>query len=566
MTVNNDDIMRDMLEDDYEEFDEASDNDDSELIFDENYPYGDVPTSGDEHGSLIDDLLEDDEWDEGMNSPDDSVIHGAANDSAGATPERSRSRSSSPQKAPVTPSHSRSGQSQGEQPENPVDSNLWVPERLKEQKSAVDSSEVSSYIDPAVERADPIEEKYVPSRRSSRPTLDSDARTPLEKWSGVEPDDSRPRWVRDTEAMQKKETEFFLNAGTTMSVSRFQRSPIDDLRGPIALRESTEERKKRMKKIARIVATRDEYRRGKRSPGFSHRDQEILEYLAMFRMAKTSHIANLSSCKTETALRRMSLLREKALVFSRRIVDEDVWFLTEAGIVLSGYDVPPAQAMSYTMASLPHYYGINHVSSNLWSCNFNVLNEDPFPVYHRRNNEGKPLMGETMVSEHFVRSSLGKIARGDRAEVYRPVIMDRIDKKFKEWESAGGPEFGPSPEMVRGNEYMWVLYPPSVLRHAFHVADLIVQRERNPDGTPNSIAVEVELTNKSEDSYRKILQSFYHDRRIFGKVVWICKRAGTARKLERMGEEIGLLQEGRLEVIPFLRDEGTTRGMDFQFI
>ena len=126
--------------------------------------------------------------------------------------------------------------------------------------------------------------------------------------------------------------------------------------------------------------------------------------------------------------------------------------------------------------------------------------------------------------------------------------------------------FGESPEFQIGNEYMWALLPPASLRKAYHIPDLVVKRQRNDDGSPESIAVEVEISNKDMDSYEKVLRAYRADDRIFKKVVWVCKSIGPARKLETIAKNIGLWQEGRIEILPVITEHGIFKERDMWFI
>ena len=429
------------------------------------------------------------------------------------------------------------------------------------------------YVDAGAEMNRPVVETYIPresrSETHTRP-VDSDAssatnddRTPQQKWRGA-PAEPRPyRWERDTGTLSESESEFYRNAGVFAQQARYQRGPVDALRKPVVLSETPAQRRRRIRQVTTVVYGRDAYRKNS-AVAFTQKDQDTIEFIAMFRFAKASHIANIHSVRVDTATKRLEKLRDRGLVINTALPGtEDLWFLTEPGVAVSGYDVKKADSTRYNYNVYPHYFGINHVASNLWGGNLDLLREPGFPFMNRRDREGNPMLGEELVSEYLIQSAFGRVTTMAKFEQYRHELVSSIDRKFELWESNGGVEFGPSPEMIQGNEHMMVMIPPRSVNHAYHVPDLVVKRDRNADGTPESIAVEIELANKSEESYRKALQSFYHDRRIFKKVVWVCRRPSTARKLTEIGADIGLVQERRLEVVPFFTDEGSFKGKSF---
>lgn len=454
-----------------------------------------------------------------------------------------------------------------------TDDTDFVDDDLDGSADSVAQSQKDRYVDAGAEMNRPVVETYTPRENRSESStavsehgvssVPTDDRTPREKWRGETPQPRAYRWERDTGTMSESESEFYRNAGVFAQQARYQRGPVDALRGPVVLSETPAQRRRRIRQVTTVVYGRDAYRKNS-SVAFTQKDQDTIEFIAMFRFAKASHIANIHSVRVDTAQKRLEKLRDRGLVIDMELPGtENLWFLTEPGVAVSGYDVKKADSTRYNYNVYPHYFGINHVASNLWGGNLDLLREPGFPFMNRRDREGNPMLGEELVSEYLIQSAFGRVTTMAKFEEYRHELVSSIDRKFEQWERSGGTEFGPSPELIQGNEHMMVMIPPRSVNHAYHVPDLVVKRDRNADGTPESIAVEIELANKSEESYCKALQSFYHDRRIFKKVVWVCRRPSTARKLTEIGADIGLIQERRLEVVPFFTDEGSFKGKSF---
>lgn len=297
------------------------------------------------------------------------------------------------------------------------------------------------------------------------------------------------------------------------------------------------------------------------------KDRQVLQFLALFRYANDRHLARMWGCRPVTMYNRLIKLRDIGLVVNRSIYGtRPIWFLTEAGMIVSGLDVRRVTDARMSFSMFPHQFAVNHVAANLWGANINVLNLEDYPAKNRVDEKGVEVFGEQLVSELEIQSSLSGVRGGDKAELFVPEIKNRIDRDFRDWERAGGTSFGDSPEFQYGNEFMWALYPPYNLRKAYHVPDLVVKRPRNPDGTPESIAVEVEISNKKAESYQKTLLTYKSDRRFFKKVVWVCKNIGPARKLEQIAKDIGLWQAGRIDIVPILTEDGVFKDRDLWLI
>lgn len=293
---------------------------------------------------------------------------------------------------------------------------------------------------------------------------------------------------------------------------------------------------------------------------FTARDSEILTFLAMFKYANASQLARMFSCSADSVRRNLRRMESSGLVVREKVVNtSSLWFLTDAGMLLSGIDLPRTTRGKVNWAMFPHQFTVNHVAANLWGANLNVLNLDDFPSKNKIDIKGRKVYGEELISELAIQSSFGKFKIGSRADVYKPLLMSKVFSEFDEWKNSGGVSFGSSPEFFDGNEWMWVLLDTGSDLN-YHVPDLVVKRERSSDGKPRSIAVEVELMNKDWDSYMRTLIAYQSDTRVYEKVIWVCKNLGTAEKLEKVAKTIGLWQEGRISIMPVLTEDGVFKG------
>ena len=377
----------------------------------------------------------------------------------------------------------------------------------------------------------------------------------------------RYRYLSNDGRVNVAELEFFKNLGGSKSSVLSDDSLVSSLRSNSdGLGESEADRKARVVLYEQALRGADGLKRGSRS-SFNAKDRETLQFLAMFRYATDAQLARMFSCSVQTSYNRLKKLRSVGLVIDRKIYGaRPIWFLTEAGLLLSGFDLPRVTESKLTFSMFPHQFTVNNTAANLWGANVNVLNLPEFPVRNRVDGKGEMVFGEKLVSELEIQSAFGKIKMFDKSDVYRPELLAEIEKQFRSWERAGGVNFGPSPEQVLGNEYMWALMPPFNIRLAYHVPDLVVVRPRNEDGTPESIAVEIEINNKASGSYEKTLRAYRADNRLYKKVIWVCKNIGPARKLEQISKEIGLWQEGRIDIVPVITEDGVFKERDLWMI
>lgn len=377
----------------------------------------------------------------------------------------------------------------------------------------------------------------------------------------------RYRYARENGRLNGAELRFFKNLGVNKGDNVFGgESKLLRLKGRVDGSETPSERKARSILYGQAISSGDVLRRGSKLR-FTERDRDVLQFLAMFRYATDAHLARMFSIKAVSMYQRLKKLRAQGLVIDRKLYGaRPIWFLTEAGMILSGFDLPRVTESKLSFAMFPHQFTVNNTAANLWGANVNVLNLADYPERNRFNDKGLAVFGERLVSELEILSSLGRAKMFERGEVFNPMLRSRIERDFGAWVSAGGVEFGDSPEMVFGNEFMWALFPPYNIKLAYHVPDLVVKRPRNADGSPNSIAVEVEINTKASAAYEKTLRAYAADRRIYKEVVWVCKSVGPARKLEQIAKEIGLWQDRRIRIVPVLTEDGVFKERDLWMI
>lgn len=302
-------------------------------------------------------------------------------------------------------------------------------------------------------------------------------------------------------------------------------------------------------------------------------DTALLEFLVKFKFANTRILRWLNKDNQNRTWRKLNRLKNSGLAESKSIIGiPDLWGATLTGVSIAGYSLTPGLRPMPKLQTISSTMGVNYLAACLWFNTVNVLNLEDFPANNRvisLQNDGRDrVKGEMLVSELEIRSSLGKEINpmsttmqtlGD--ERLYDVISANVREAFEDWEENG--KVGLSPEFILGNEYMWVLYPTSQLTMSYHVPDLVVKRDRGPNGEPNSIAVELERYEKSSDRYDKIMLAYKLDEHLYKEVVWVTPNARIARALEQAAEEVGF---DRYRIVPIITEDGVYDKQDIWMI
>lgn len=357
--------------------------------------------------------------------------------------------------------------------------------------------------------------------------------------------------------LSKEELLFYANLGAQRSAD-FGATPTKKLFIPPMLEESADQKKAREARINRALAGGSIARGAKTR--LTEKDYRVLQFIAIFKFASERQVGKLLSVGEHAAYKRLNNLRKHGLTkgFKTLGVKGSVWVLTETGMDLSGFELPRGTESALTLSMVSHQFTVNHVAAHLWAGGANVLREKNFPQRNLPDGAGGFEFGERLISELQIQSAFGKVRGNTKADAYVPQIKKQMANLFDNWQRAGGPSYGPSPELISGNEHMWTLFPPISNRLNYHVPDLVVARPRGEDGKPQSIAVEVELRTKADDSsYERTLDAYRADDRIYRKVVWICRLKGTAEKLTRIAKRNGLADQGRISIVPIYMEDGS---------
>lgn len=416
----------------------------------------------------------------------------------------------------------------------------------------------------------------------------------LDVESGDDADDavsqkSRYRHYTEQGTVTARQIQFYRNLNLALTYD--QHKVADLLSPPTDKQETPEEKVKRERLITQAIGGEEALRRGSKLR-ISDKDVEALRFLAVFKFANARNVAKMFSESEDTTRKRLNRLRDRGLVLSNKLYGlSTVYFLSEEGMVLSGYSYKTIKKSEINPASFPHTAGTTHLAACLVGADVDVLgfrdhDNIDWPtrnrlVFDENTRDFVRDFGEMVASEFEIQTWLGRRKGNTKGEIYKPKAQADIAFALREWnkeltalkEKARGAgseterktllndillHAHRSPEMIYENEWMWALFPRNPANLIHHVPDLVVKRPRDTqDGSPRSIAVELELTAKNDDSsYVKTLTAYKNDKDMYSQVIWVSPTRSIRKKLQKISDKVGLTETGKFRVMPLYYEHG----------
>lgn len=296
-------------------------------------------------------------------------------------------------------------------------------------------------------------------------------------------------------------------------------------------------------------------------------DMEVLLYLDKAKLASLRNVYYACGMKKNLYL---ELKRLERLGLVQNIIVKDatglnVWGLTELGAAYIGSERPLPNKNKVTVSSLSERIFVNHVLACLFSGCINILQLEEYPVYNRINIEtGEAKIGEDIVPETDILSSRSNkimelkgnlfVEDSFKGESTRS-LREQWNIGWNEWEMNG--RRGLSPEEIEGNEWYYILmYQGGVYLKSYLLPDIVVRRPRNSDGSPNSIAIEVEREVKSIDELKAKLEMYKMDNRVYSKVIYVTSNKRIAENISEAAAQIGF---DRYDVVPMINENGIVK-------
>jgi hypothetical protein len=277
------------------------------------------------------------------------------------------------------------------------------------------------------------------------------------------------------------------------------------------------------------------------SKGFhlTERDIIVMRFLARYRYGYTDTLARLVDTIPRNITNRMRTLEKRGFVRKQPVTERQyLWMTRKAGNLIADISFGEIKKGAVSYATIAHTIGLANLGVELEreAGGKDILGEraDPedepfrnrFKLGVWNNPEGKTF-GEMTVTEREIRQGQMRW-RGGRSTAEMRNLVDLAISSPEE------PQ-----ELLEGNEGLFVVYGLGGA-DGEHIPDLVVARERAEDGTPQHLAIELELTGKPNPQWKRILRWYRDNGGMYSKVYYFTHKRSIATALRRADEEVGL--------------------------
>ena len=281
-------------------------------------------------------------------------------------------------------------------------------------------------------------------------------------------------------------------------------------------------------------------------------DKELLGIASRYRYVTTRTAARYLDVSHDTARRRMRKLKEVSLFTSKQVgPHQTLWLPTPSGLELINSPYKAIEKHNLGLAHLNHETGILHLGVELETAHSNPLNEALTLQYKHpdlSNPTEEKIRGNNTVTVKQMRSSQYWWMKKYGSQ---EAVVDKIEEAKSIWQRNPHQQ---TPELHPDNAVMWILFDEKA-----HNPDLVVARDRNPDGSPASLAIELELTSKQPVEWERILRSFKNSWQ-YDKLYYLTPHESIAKKLKKINDnEVGI-PEGKFIILRYMSTNGKPSG------
>lgn len=354
------------------------------------------------------------------------------------------------------------------------------------------------------------------------------------------------------------------------------------------------------KQQARIVDRVNRNRRGDaKAFVMTDTDQRVFDYLVRWRFATRLDVLRVGGWRGFYGRKsyRLNEYRDLGFVNVDRIPLERLTYaqLTSTGVALSKYDYLGAEpATVITSGTRSHSLGLSSLASQLLAVDeeyddakYDLLGlGDGWGELRRdiRNGDAK------VIAEREYRSALSRVRKGmaSPSAITDAKVSGAMMKMFRDELRDGNGSFCHDlydwfccdPQYGGAYAWLWTVFGNWVVRDVEknkygrpllidvhkeralddrgkpvlipgdrfatkdHLPDMIIARHRNRNGSPNSIAIELELTAKSEEDYDQTMCGFMSNtgKILYRQVIWLVVQGATANLIRRGATKAGAVE------------------------
>lgn len=286
------------------------------------------------------------------------------------------------------------------------------------------------------------------------------------------------------------------------------------------------------------------------------RDMAVLEFLARFKYSSTDQVSVLLQNKPNTAYQRLRGLEGLKLITRTKILGTGtLWsatpkalrLLETAGRLTADDDTQTVRKDHFDISAVGHTLAVNQFIAHL--------------VAGRKMFNGQtPVELRNLVSEITIQREFGAIKKnvpssmnlgsGLAGERLKKAVVKQIVDGSLSWDEA-----------IDMNPALWTLTHGRT-EPATHVEvkfpDLVINlEEKRTSKKALSIAVEVELNDKTAERYERIMRTYAEDRFVYSKIVYVLPagRDALRKKIARAAQKAGF-DKDRLVFVPLLDHTG----------
>lgn len=320
----------------------------------------------------------------------------------------------------------------------------------------------------------------------------------------------------------------------------------------------TIDEKAKLLSVASSINDKKGSRQSTKGPRISFNDINILTYLDFCRYASLRNLYYADGMKSLGSvmyrlrrLEKMGIIRN-ILVFGY----PGIFSLTTLGKALIGSERPQLSKSHANPASLAERIYVNHVQACLFSGCLDILQQGI--KYNRVDPLGNAIAGEELVPELDMVRSMSRRAFELKGGLFikntypgenNNILREDWEIQWRKWENNGKSVDGPE----LNSPWLYILFYENGIKSSYIIPDIVVKRPRHSDGSPSSIAIEVERQLKSEDDYIEKLSAYKKDHRVYSKVIYVTASSRIAKRISSAAEKINFTN---FDIVPMIDENG----------